>query len=208
MANIALEENQQHLVICDGCNVYKPHEHRCHGTEEIVRYGDILNVGCECPECREADRLFRHSKPEEDNKEQEEVYDLFTIVNTDNELISVGFMERGTWIIAETIMNLSRDELEEMGYKQVIEKWRRLPSEEEVTDEEDTSLPIGMLEDGTVIISRCFEGWEKVKDKYIQPALDGDTCWPSTKGADRDTHDARVVIDHINQIFLKALGIK
>jgi hypothetical protein len=65
-----------------------------------------------------------------DNKEQEEVYDLFTIVSVDNDIISVGFMERETWMIAERIMNLDRDELEKMGYKQVVEKWRRLPSEE------------------------------------------------------------------------------
>lgn len=55
MANISLPENQQQLMICDGCNVNKPWEHRCHGIEKIARFGDILPTACECPECREAD---------------------------------------------------------------------------------------------------------------------------------------------------------
>lgn len=35
-----------HTMICDGCNVREPWEHRCHGKP------------CPCEECREADRLF------------------------------------------------------------------------------------------------------------------------------------------------------
>jgi hypothetical protein len=39
--------------ICDGCNVRTPWEHRCFG----VRY-------CDCPECREVDRLFNSTEPQ------------------------------------------------------------------------------------------------------------------------------------------------
>ncbi len=44
-------------VICDGCNVREPFEHRCHGYRSVVR-GESTDKICECKDCREADLLF------------------------------------------------------------------------------------------------------------------------------------------------------
>lgn len=39
-------------ILCDGCNVREPHEHRCHGKEgPITVQGDRMNAGCECQDC-------------------------------------------------------------------------------------------------------------------------------------------------------------
>jgi hypothetical protein len=38
------------LVICDGCNVALPHEHRCHG-ENAQMAGMPVNKPCNCPIC-------------------------------------------------------------------------------------------------------------------------------------------------------------
>jgi len=48
-------DTEKDLLICDGCNVRKPHEHRCHRSP-ITQYGVMLEKACECLECREADR--------------------------------------------------------------------------------------------------------------------------------------------------------
>jgi len=56
------------MIICDGCNVREPFEHRCHGERSVV-LGQHTNKPCECPECREADRLFPDAatiKPKEE----------------------------------------------------------------------------------------------------------------------------------------------
>lgn len=37
-------------VICDGCNVRSPWEHRCHGTRSVVQ-GEQTNKQCQCPDC-------------------------------------------------------------------------------------------------------------------------------------------------------------
>jgi len=38
------------LIICDGCRVRLPHEHRCHG--KLARLNDVpVGRECECPEC-------------------------------------------------------------------------------------------------------------------------------------------------------------
>lgn len=39
------------LLICDGCNVRWPHEHRCHGDQARVD-GEPTEGPCECPDCR------------------------------------------------------------------------------------------------------------------------------------------------------------
>jgi len=44
------------LIICDGCNVRGPNEHRCHRFP-ITRFGVKLIKACECLACREADRI-------------------------------------------------------------------------------------------------------------------------------------------------------
>lgn len=45
-------------VICDGCNVRPPWEHRCHGDEAVTVGGDRIPLPCGCVECAEARRLF------------------------------------------------------------------------------------------------------------------------------------------------------
>lgn len=37
-------------VICDGCNVRPPFEHRCHGQRSVVR-GEQTDKKCQCPDC-------------------------------------------------------------------------------------------------------------------------------------------------------------
>lgn len=39
-------------IICDGCNVTAPFEHRCHGSRSMVR-GEQTGLPCECPMCKE-----------------------------------------------------------------------------------------------------------------------------------------------------------
>lgn len=39
-------------TICDGCNVRKPWEHRCHGPRAFVN-GERVGLPCECQQCRE-----------------------------------------------------------------------------------------------------------------------------------------------------------
>lgn len=73
MANIGLGDDQQHLMICDGCNVHKPHEHRCHGLNTITRFGDILSTACECPGCREADEWMEKRRAEQKQTKEKEV---------------------------------------------------------------------------------------------------------------------------------------
>lgn len=38
-------------IICDGCNVREPHEHRCHGQGPIMVQGDRQDIACECEPC-------------------------------------------------------------------------------------------------------------------------------------------------------------
>jgi hypothetical protein len=37
-------------LLCDGCNVSVPFEHRCHGRNAFVR-GERTGQPCECSEC-------------------------------------------------------------------------------------------------------------------------------------------------------------
>ncbi len=48
------------IIICDGCNVREPFEHRCHGYSSVV-YGEQTNKICGCRECREQDLRFPSS---------------------------------------------------------------------------------------------------------------------------------------------------
>ena len=43
-------------VICDGCNVLGPWEHRCHGARSVVQ-GEQTNRQCQCPDCFVVDKL-------------------------------------------------------------------------------------------------------------------------------------------------------
>lgn len=43
-------------VICDGCNVREPFEHRCHGEQSVVM-GEQTGKPCECQPCRELEAL-------------------------------------------------------------------------------------------------------------------------------------------------------
>lgn len=45
--------SQPSPVICDGCNVRSPHEHRCHGDDAWV-CGRATGQPCQCPPCAEA----------------------------------------------------------------------------------------------------------------------------------------------------------
>ena len=38
------------MLICDGCNVREPFEHRCHGSRMQVR-GENVSGACECEGC-------------------------------------------------------------------------------------------------------------------------------------------------------------
>jgi len=58
-------------MICDGCNVREPFEHRCHSTSgsgrtipEMVVRGERVPRACECEPCREEDRIFAAEYPE------------------------------------------------------------------------------------------------------------------------------------------------
>lgn len=42
--------------VCDGCNVYKPHEHTCHHGSMHVQDEPIQGY-CECSDCRESETL-------------------------------------------------------------------------------------------------------------------------------------------------------
>ena len=37
-------------IICDGCNVPPPREHRCHVSKSVIR-GKQTNRQCQCPGC-------------------------------------------------------------------------------------------------------------------------------------------------------------
>lgn len=49
-------------VICDGCNIREPFEHRCHGRNIVVR-GERADRSCECRPC-----AFAHLPIEEQEK--------------------------------------------------------------------------------------------------------------------------------------------
>jgi len=48
-------------VICDGCNVRDPWEHRCHGKEAVVREEQTYKP-CECPRCKELVEFQRQQR--------------------------------------------------------------------------------------------------------------------------------------------------
>ena len=51
-----LEQFLPNKIICDGCNVNLPHEHRCHGNRSVVR-GERMDKPCQCLDCFVVDRL-------------------------------------------------------------------------------------------------------------------------------------------------------
>lgn len=51
-------------VICDGCAVREPWEHKCHGTNIVVR-GEHTTKNCECPRCNHLGTTFKLKMPEE-----------------------------------------------------------------------------------------------------------------------------------------------
>lgn len=53
-----LEQNQP--LICDGCNVRTPWEHRCHGERAQVR-GEPTGKRCQCAECFVGENLLDFS---------------------------------------------------------------------------------------------------------------------------------------------------
>jgi hypothetical protein len=64
-----------------------------------------------------------------------------------------------------------------------------------------TASPIAMLDDGTVDIRRCFKGWEAIKDKYAHPGMDGDILLEVSGGGSKDVHDAKVIIEFLEQML-------
>ena len=51
-----LEQFLPNKIICDGCNVNLPHEHRCHGNRSVVR-GERMDKPCQCLDCFVIGRL-------------------------------------------------------------------------------------------------------------------------------------------------------
>ena len=47
------------MVVCDGCNVQAPFEHRCHEDRVFVNGVKKPLKTCECPVCKEAGRIVR-----------------------------------------------------------------------------------------------------------------------------------------------------
>lgn len=47
------------MIICDGCNVNAPFEHRCHEHNAMIR-GETTNKSCECPVCQAEKEAFLH----------------------------------------------------------------------------------------------------------------------------------------------------
>ena len=45
-----IERMDKKKYICSGCNVYPPHEHRCHGTYYLG--GQPTAVECQCEQCK------------------------------------------------------------------------------------------------------------------------------------------------------------
>lgn len=43
-------DNERKIVVCDGCRVKFPFEHRCHGENAFV-LGFATGKPCECPTC-------------------------------------------------------------------------------------------------------------------------------------------------------------
>jgi hypothetical protein len=46
----SVPEPKPKLLICDGCNVRPPFEHRCHGDRAFVR-GEATGKSCQCEDC-------------------------------------------------------------------------------------------------------------------------------------------------------------
>ncbi|MBP6910918.1 hypothetical protein KBC03_05005, partial [Patescibacteria group bacterium] len=44
--------------ICDGCNVFPPHEHRCHHGSMYIKDQPVKDAYCDCPGCRESETLM------------------------------------------------------------------------------------------------------------------------------------------------------
>lgn len=45
-----MRELEMTRVICDGCAVNPPHEHRCHGLRAYVN-GEAMRRPCDCRDC-------------------------------------------------------------------------------------------------------------------------------------------------------------
>ncbi|MDY6895323.1 MAG: hypothetical protein SVO01_07920 [Thermotogota bacterium] len=48
-----------------------------------------------------------------------------------------------------------------------------------------------------IVLSRCFDGWEKIKDKYHRPNCDGDIVLFIPKQFGGDIQDAKTIIDFL-----------
>ena len=46
----------------------------------------------------------------------------------------------------------------------------------------------------SIILRRCFNGWEKIKDKYHRPGCDGDIILLIPKQFSGDIQDAKTII--------------
>ena len=45
-----ISKSEPKLLICDGCNVRAPFEHRCHGDRAFVN-GEATGKPCQCEDC-------------------------------------------------------------------------------------------------------------------------------------------------------------
>ena len=50
---LARLNDRKNLLICDGCNVRPPFEHRCHQNRAFVN-GESTGKSCQCPDCFES----------------------------------------------------------------------------------------------------------------------------------------------------------
>ncbi len=51
-----------------------------------------------------------------------------------------------------------------------------------------------MEEYETIVLNRCFKGWKKIKDKYIDKGSDGDILLLIPKGFSKDIEDAKTIL--------------
>lgn len=66
--------------------------------------------------------------------------------------------------------------------------------------------PIAMLSDGfTIRLKRYFQGSDQLKNQYEDPDKDGALRLQIVGGTPEDYADARIIIDHINNLLTSEL---
>lgn len=55
-----VSEEKPLLLICDGCRVNPPHEHKCHEAWPVVNGETMVGDKCECPDCHPSEEESPH----------------------------------------------------------------------------------------------------------------------------------------------------